>query len=192
MIPCVKAGVGYADTPEVTDLGSEPSLHYVDGQEQPIDVRRWYRYWVLSLGAISAALVFSITRTPGIGGFDMGAREGGAGTAALLAGCYAYAWFDDIRHRREPRAYWVRRNTREVFRLLVFSPVALLAAVAGIACAMKAGDTYVSGLFIAPGTAALFAVVMATDVRKKQRQRERPVGLPVRGAAGLGRRTGRR
>jgi hypothetical protein len=143
----------------------------VDGNEQPLNVRPWYRYWVLSFAGISAFLVYSIISTPGIGGFDLGARQGGVGTSGLLAACYAYAWFDDLRHSRETRAYWVARNRSSVFRLLVFSPVALVAAICGIACAMKVGDTYVSGLFVAPGVAALFVLAISADVRKKQRRR---------------------
>lgn len=37
---------------------------------------------------------------------------------------------------------------------------------------MKVGDTYVSGLFIGPGVAALFLLVIAVDVRRKQRRRQ--------------------
>lgn len=73
----VKPRLNCAEAPKVTDLDSERSLHYVDGQGQPLDVRPWYRYWVLSFGAISAFLVVSIISSPGIAGFDMGAREGG-------------------------------------------------------------------------------------------------------------------
>ena len=170
-VSAVKRGAEKTDIAEVTDLGSEPSLHYVDGHEQPLNIRPWYRYWVLSFAGISAFLIYSIITTPGIGGFDLGARQGGAGTAALLAACYAFAWFDDVRHSRETRAYWVARNTRSVFRMLVFSPVALLAAIGGIICAMRFGDTYVSGLFIAPGVAALFGLVLSVDARNKQRRR---------------------
>jgi hypothetical protein len=170
-ITSVKRRTDQTDIPEVTDLGPEPSLHYVDGKEQPLNVRPWYRYWVLSLAGISAFLVYSIISTPRIGGFDLGARQGGAGTAALLSACYAYAWFDDVHHTRETRPYWAERNTRGLVRMLVFSPVALLAAVAGITCAIKVGDTYASGLFIAPGVAALFTLVLTVDARKKRRRR---------------------
>ncbi|HET6815772.1 MAG TPA: hypothetical protein VFH66_00890 [Mycobacteriales bacterium] len=156
----------------MTHSGPEPSLHYVDAARQPLDVRRWYRFWVGAFASIAVWLAYAAAATPRIGGFDAGTRVGGAATSGLLALSFGYAWLNDILHRRESRRYWIRHNRSAAVRMILGGAVGTAGCLVGIVAAMRAADTFVSGLLIAPGTAALFALVLATDARRRQQQRQ--------------------
>lgn len=49
--------------------------------------------------------------------------------------------------------------------------IGVFASVVGLAVAMRAGNTYVSGLLVGPGTAALFCLALGAQVRQLQRRR---------------------
>jgi hypothetical protein len=154
----------------VTNLGAE-SQHYVDASGQPLAVRRWYRFWVLSFLALAGWLVYGVVAASSVGGFDAGAREGGAAASLAVAIVYASAWVQDVRHNREARPFWVQRNHRNAVRMLVVGVLGTVAGLFGVAAAWRAGETYVSGLLVAPVVAAVFCLALGAEVRRRQRSR---------------------
>jgi len=167
----VKAGGREADISGVTNLSAEPSSHYVDASGHPLDVRRWYRYWVLFFFGAAAWLTYPLVAHSGIGGLEAGGREGGAAAAVAFALAYAWAWSQDIRHSREDRGFWVRRNRRTAVRGVLVGAIAVVVCAFVVVLAMRAGDTYVSGLAIGPGTAGVLCLALSAQTRLRQRQR---------------------
>lgn len=165
-----RVGLG-ADISEVTNLDAEPSLHYVDGSGRPLSVRPWYRYWVLFFLGVAAWLAYPLVVHGGIGGLEAGGREGGAAASLALALAYALAWVQDVRHAREDRGSWVRRNRLTALRGVAVGGTVTAVCVVGLVVAMRAGDTYVSGLLIGPGTAGFIVFALCTQVALRQRRR---------------------
>jgi hypothetical protein len=155
----------------VTNLDQEPSLHYVDASGRPLDVRQWYRFWVIFLFGLAAWLAYAVASTPGIGGFDAGTCEGGSAASAVLAITYAIAWAQDVRRRRADRRYWVRHNRKTANRMVVLGAIGTTACLLGVPAAVSLGDTYVSGLLLGPGAAAFFCLALGAQVRQNQRRR---------------------
>lgn len=147
------------------------SLHYLDSTGQPLNVRGWYRFWVLTFLAVAGWLLLAVIGASRLSGFDAGAREGGAATSLALALVYAVAWVQDVRHRNAERSFWVRRNRQTARRMFVAGVVGTAGALFGVVAATRAGNSYVAGLLVAPGAAALFCLTLAAEVRRKQRSR---------------------
>jgi hypothetical protein len=161
----------HADNADMAEVGTPPSLHYVDGEGQPLNVRRLYRGWVASATAATAFAGYAAFADRKGDRFSLGVWESIAAIAALLAVAYLVAWWDDKRQATESRDYWVRRNAREARRAVGLGALGLAATVLGLALAIRANHTYLAGLLIPPALAALTWLVLGLTVRQRQRNR---------------------
>src|SRR5947209_5772772 len=124
---------------------------------------------MLSFLSLAGWLLYGVISESHLGDFDAGAREGGAGTSVALALIYASAWVQDVRHSGEDRVFWVQRNHRNAMRMLVVGVVGTFAGLLAVVATLRVNDTYVAGLLVAPGTAAVFCLALGAEVRRKQR-----------------------
>jgi hypothetical protein len=147
------------------------SLHYVDDDGRPLNVRRLYRSWVIAFAVIAMVAGYAAFTERNVRRFSLGAWEGASATAAIIAAAYSLAWWNDRRHTSAPRSYWLHRNVREAKLLVGGAGVGEVVAIAGFATALHTGHDYVAGLLLAP--LILLAVLLVLGITVSQRQRAR-------------------
>jgi hypothetical protein len=149
--------------------GNAPSLHYVDGAGQPVNVRGWYRSWVIALAAISLISGYNAFLSGDRRSFAVGASEGISVAASCFAAVYLYAWWNDCRRSGQPRQYWARRNVRNARATVWFGGVLLLPVAVVLFTALRSGRGYFAGLSVGPVIAMTSLLALGVEVRQKQR-----------------------
>lgn len=149
----------------------QPSLHYVDGDGRPLEVRGLYRFWVVSFGV--AAIVCTSSAVASVPGFLRGAWAGAAVTAVLLAAGYGLAWISDRRHSTASREEWADRNTRTAKLMAAVGSACFVLLGVALLGSLHAGHVALAGVLLAPTVGAALLVVLGIDARRRQRRRQR-------------------
>jgi dipeptide/tripeptide permease len=145
------------------------SLHYVDGDGRPLQVRGLYRFWVVSFWV--AAIFCTYAAVASVPGFIRGAWAGAAVTAVLLAAGFGLAWISDRRHSTASRQEWADRNTRTANLMAGLGSACFVLLVVALLGSLHAGHVALAGFLLAPAVGAALLAALGIDARRRQQRR---------------------
>ena len=157
---------GSAENVQVRHGDDGLSLHYVGPDGAPIDVRTWYRFWVVSSAIAAVLLVVGLTANRHLAGFKLGAVEGALVDAVSLGMAQGWAWAMDLRHRHKSRDYWVRRNDRSKRRVALASGSVATASLLTLVISIAQRSSHASGVSTALLAGALFVLAALGDAAR--------------------------
>jgi hypothetical protein len=159
----------HGDSDEPTSRrDGEVSLHYVDTSGEPVNVRRWYKNWVITFAVISIIAGYNVFADGHRRSFAVGASAGISAVAACLTVAYGYAWWSDCRRELEPRQYWVQRNVRNAKATVRIAGPVLLGLAVGLISFLDSGREFLAGLSVGPAIATAALLAIGSEVRQKQ------------------------